>query len=93
MIYVLNITLPAYSVLRILRAFRVFRLFKRVKSLNTIIVALGNAVPGMANAFVILLLVVCIYALIGVEFFSSAGAGGVLYGSWGRRPARCPSPW
>ena len=32
----------------------------------------------MVNALLILFLVVCIYALIGVEFFSSVGEGGYL---------------
>lgn len=40
--------------LKLLRALRVFRLFKRVKSLNQIIVALIASIPGVTNAFVIM---------------------------------------
>lgn len=71
MLDVLQVPLPGpLSLLRMMRAFRVFRLFKRVKSLNKIMVALAKAVPGVVNAFVILFLVMCIYAILGVEFFS-----------------------
>jgi len=59
--------------LRMLRAFRVFRLFKRIKSLNKIIVSLGKAVPGVLNAFFVVFLVMCIYAILGVEFFLEFG--------------------
>lgn len=40
--------------LKLLRALRVFRLFKRVKSLNKIIVALIASIPGVMNAFIIM---------------------------------------
>ena len=43
----------------------VFRLFKRIKSLNKIIVSLRAV--GVSNAFLILLLVMAIYAILGVE--------------------------
>ena len=62
--------------LKMLRAFRVFRLFKRIKSLNKIIVALGRALPGVTNAFLVMLLVMCIYAILGVEFFGVYGVEG-----------------
>jgi len=45
----------AFKNLKILRPLRVFRLFKRVKSLNQIITALMRAIPGVINAFVIIL--------------------------------------
>jgi len=64
------------SNLKMLRAFRVFRLFKRVKSLNKIVVALAKAIPGMANAFVLMLIVFCFYAILAVELFSDFGADG-----------------
>jgi len=62
--------------LKMLRAFRVFRLFKRVKSLNKIVVALAKAIPGMANAFVLMLIVFCFYAILAVELFADFGADG-----------------
>lgn len=70
----LQLPLPkAFSLLRMMRAFRVFRLFKRVKSLNKIIVAIAHAVPGVLNAFLILAIVMSIYAILAVEFFQSVG--------------------
>eukprot|EP00440_Ansanella_granifera_P035168 gb/GFBE01038143.1/.p1 GENE.gb/GFBE01038143.1/~~gb/GFBE01038143.1/.p1 ORF type:complete len:396 (+),score=98.86 gb/GFBE01038143.1/:1-1188(+) len=72
-----NVPLPGpFSMLRMMRAFRVFRLFKRVKSLNKIMTSLAKAVPGVMNAFFILLLVMSIYAILAVEFFMDYGQGG-----------------
>jgi hypothetical protein len=65
---------PAFSMLRMMRAFRVFRLFKRVRSLNKIIVAIVHAIPGVANAFLILAIVMSIYAILAVEFYLELGA-------------------
>jgi len=64
---------PAFSLLRMMRAFRVFRLFKRVHSLNKIIVAIVHAVPGVLNAFLILAIVMSIYAILAVEFYYEIG--------------------
>merc|ERR1719353_602550 len=73
-INLLKLPLPkAFSLLRMMRAFRVFRLFKRVKSLNKIIVAIACAVPGVMNAFLILTIIMCIYAILAVEFFRDVG--------------------
>ena len=55
--------------LKLLRAFRVFRLFKRVKALNKILQALLRALPGVTNAFLVVLLVMSMYAILGVEIF------------------------
>eukprot|EP00928_Gymnodinium_smaydae_P029817 TRINITY_DN22351_c0_g4_i2.p1 TRINITY_DN22351_c0_g4~~TRINITY_DN22351_c0_g4_i2.p1 ORF type:complete len:408 (-),score=119.33 TRINITY_DN22351_c0_g4_i2:45-1268(-) len=73
----LRIDLPSpLKMLRMMRAFRVFRLFAKIKSLNKIVVSLAHAVPGMSNAMMINVLVMCIYAVVGVEFFE--GGGGCL---------------
>lgn len=56
--------LGSFSQMRMLRAFRVFRLFKRIKSLNKIIVSLSRAVPGIINAGIVMVLVMCIYAIL-----------------------------
>ncbi|CAE6929279.1 Cacna1i [Symbiodinium natans] len=64
------------SLLRMMRAFRVFRLFKRVESLHKIMKSLSKAVPGVSNACLILLLVMSIYAILGVEFFGTFANGG-----------------
>jgi len=67
---------PPWTLLRCFRAFRVFRLFKRIPSLNKIMVSLARAVPGVINAFVIIVIVMMIYAIIAVEFFAEFGKDG-----------------
>lgn len=66
---------PALTLLRIMRAFRVFRLFKRVHSLNKIMVAIVHAIPGVANAFLILAIIMSIFAILGVELYHDIGDG------------------
>jgi len=68
--------LGAFSQMRMLRAFRVFRLFKRIKSLNKIITSLGRAVPGIVNAGMVQLLVMCIYAILAVDLFGDFALDG-----------------
>ncbi|KAL1500500.1 hypothetical protein AB1Y20_013157 [Prymnesium parvum] len=71
---IMRVDLPGpFSLLRMLRAFRVFRLFKRIKSLQKIILSLARAVPGMLNAGFIMVLVMCIYAILAVEYFGEHG--------------------
>jgi hypothetical protein len=55
--------------IRMVRAFRAFRLFGKVESLRKIIVSLRCALPGVFNAFVIMTIVMAIYAVLGVNFF------------------------
>lgn len=75
-IMMLKLPLPkSFNLLRTMRAFRVFRLFRRVPSLKKIIVAIMLSVPGVLNAFLILTIVMCIYAILGVEFFKDVGEG------------------
>lgn len=64
------------KLLRMMRAFRVFRLFKRIESLRKILNSLAKAVPGVMNAFIIQLIVVCIFAMIAVDRFRDYGEGG-----------------
>mmetsp|Transcript_32391 Transcript_32391/g.76084 ORF Transcript_32391/g.76084 Transcript_32391/m.76084 type:complete len:532 (-) Transcript_32391:101-1696(-) len=66
-----------FKLLRIMRAFRVFRLFKRVESLRQILASLARAMPGVINAFIILMLVMSIYAMLAVDFFKDFGNDGV----------------
>jgi len=74
LVNMMDLPLPdCFSMLRMMRAFRVFRLFKRVRSLNQIITALAHAVPGVINAFLLLTIVMCIYAILAVEFFINVG--------------------
>merc|ERR1719478_610843 len=57
------------KLVRMLRAFRVFRLFGRVESLKKIIVMIHRALPGVMSAFVLNFIVLCIYAVLAVDFF------------------------
>ncbi|KAK3261056.1 hypothetical protein CYMTET_30022 [Cymbomonas tetramitiformis] len=63
-------SLPGVNMLRLLRAFRVVRLFKRAVSLRKILNAIYESVPGVSNAFSILMLVMMLYAILAVDFFS-----------------------
>lgn len=86
MLGVFKVPLPGpLSLLRMMRAFRVFRLFKRIKSLNKILVSLGKAVPGVANAFFILFLMMCIYSILAVEFFGDFANPGFYENEFGQR--------
>merc|ERR1712137_342596 len=76
---VVNVLGPPLDKLKLMRAFRVFRLFKRIQSLNNIIVALFKSIPGVINAFVVMLVFYCIYAILAVELFRDFGEGGVYY--------------
>jgi len=73
----INVPLPGpLKMLRMMRAFRVFRLFKRIESLRKIMASLARAVPGVINACIIQVIVMCIYAIIGVEVFRLWGEDG-----------------
>lgn len=77
-----GIDLGSGNKLKLLRAFRVFRIFKRVPSLNKIIVALVLSLPGVFNAFIILLIFFCIYAILAVELFVGFGQHADAYGTY-----------
>merc|ERR1711959_278936 len=49
------------------------RLFNRIESMRKIIASVVKAIPGVANAFVIQLIFLCIYSVLSVEFFSFIG--------------------
>jgi len=85
-LFQLQVPLPGpMKLLRMMRAFRVFRLFKRVPSLRKILNSLAKAVPGVMNAFLIQLIVMCIYAIIGVDRFQYYGEGGFFYNELGEK--------
>ena len=73
---ILNIDLGPLRQIKILRAFRILRLFKRVKSLNKILVALIKSIPGVINAFAVMLIFMMIFAIIAVDFFRDFGRNG-----------------
>lgn len=64
-----RIDLGPLKLLRMLRAFRVFRLFGRVESLKKILLMIHRAIPGVISAFVLNFIVLCIYAVLAVDFF------------------------
>merc|ERR1719215_2246528 len=66
-----------------LRAFRVFRLFKRIESLNKLLTALATSIPGMMNAGFVMLLVTCIYGILGVNLLGKFAEGGTVINSEG----------
>ena len=53
------------------RTFRVFRLVKRIPSMQEIAVALTKALPGMSNVFLILVIFISLYSILGVQFFKN----------------------
>jgi len=67
-----GVPLGNLKLLRMLRAFRIFRLFGRVKSLRKIISSLFNASAGVGNAFLIVFIVMSIYAVLAVDLFGDA---------------------
>ena len=54
---------------RLLRTFRVLRLFSKLRSLRTLITALASSLVAVVNAFVIVILVSVVYAILGVQLF------------------------
>merc|ERR1711920_390114 len=54
---------------RLFRAFRVFRLFGRIESLRKIIVSVKHALPGVANALILGLIMISIYSVLAVDLF------------------------
>lgn len=62
--------LPGITILRLFRAFRVARLFKRVESLNRISNGILKSIPGVLQVFVFLIIMMGIWAIMGVQMFS-----------------------
>jgi voltage-gated sodium channel len=57
------------TIFRMLRAFRVIRIFGRLRAIRSIINALTNSLIPVMNAFFIMGIVICLYAIIGVTFY------------------------
>ena len=55
--------------LRLLRTLRVFRLFRKIPALEKLVKAVWASVPATANSFVVVFLVMSIYAIMSVNFF------------------------
>ena len=62
------------QIFRLFRAFRILRLFGRLKSLKKIISALSASLAPVSNAFIIMFIVIALYAIIGVAFLSEVRA-------------------
>ena len=63
--------LPAVNVLRLVRIFKMVRVLRKLVSLRILINALVNAILPVCNAFIILLLITSIYAVMATSFFSA----------------------
>jgi len=63
--------IPGINTLRLFRAFRVIRLFKRIPSLKRIVEGVIQAIPGVSNALIVLTLIMAIWSILGVEFYST----------------------
>ena len=61
--------LQSFSTLRTVRAFRVFRLFRRFKTLNLLMLAFYQSIGPVSSCLLVLALVVCIYAVMGVDLY------------------------
>jgi hypothetical protein len=66
-----NVPLPGpLKMLRMLRAFRIFRLFRFVQPLREMIDSLVAAAAGVSYALVVLFIIMCIFSVLAVDFFS-----------------------
>ena len=68
-LYSMGTELPNAKLLRLLRVGRVVRLFSSLKDLQRILAAVASAVLPVCNAFLVLLVVSAIYAIIGANWF------------------------
>jgi voltage-gated sodium channel len=61
-----------YSNLRLVRAFKVLRILKRLVELRMLVNALTASLWPLVNAFVVVVIFVNIYAVLGVSFFKDS---------------------
>ena len=61
--------------IRLFRALRVLRLFRRLDAVKRIVEALSQSIVPVANAFIIILLIMCVYSIIGVQLFHDQAKG------------------
>jgi len=78
---------PQLKIVRLFRAFRVFRLFGRIESLKKILDTIWKAIPGVINAFILLLIVMSIYSVLAVDAF-----GGLYQDACARTEANAEEP-
>ena len=68
--YLVNSGRININVLRLLRVFRVLRLFNKFPDMQRVITALTASLKPVLTAFIILIVVISIYAIIGVNLYS-----------------------
>jgi len=62
-------TIPGAKVFRVLRLCRVLRVFTAFKDLQKLVSAVSAAIIPVLNAFIMLLIIVSVYAVLGTNFF------------------------
>ena len=60
---------PAMKLFRLARVFRIFRMLRTVRSLNKLVAALHQSLPAVMNAFLLVLLVCCMYSIVCTRIF------------------------
>ena len=75
-------TLPDAKLLRLLRLGRMVRMMQSFKSLHKLIVGIQSSVPSVCNAAAILIMVACVYAVIGTHLFKTRSEE--YFGNFGR---------
>jgi len=66
---------PFFKAMRLLRVFRIMRLFGRVPSLRQLLAALGSSLGPVMSAMSLVICIICMYVILGVNFFSNKMAG------------------
>jgi signal transduction histidine kinase len=69
---------PATTVIRSLRIARMFKLFRKYKSLRAIFETFLVTLPALANVGGLLILLIYIYAVLGMNLFSTVKFTGIL---------------
>lgn len=73
---------PKITILRLFRAFRAFRLFNRVPAIRSILIGVAKSLPGVSNAFVLLVIIMGIWSILGVQWFRHDFP--ILFGHFGK---------
>ena len=67
-----GIDMKIISTLRLLRAFRIVRLFGRLGAARTIIIALSSAITPVCNVLVVVVGVMCVFAMFGATAYAGS---------------------
>ena len=65
LISIIASNVPGMRLFRLARVFRVFRMLRMITALRTLVTALLRSLLPVANAFVLVLLICCLYSIIG----------------------------